>query len=228
MVFAEGEQPMASPSSRPPKPAYLQATTADLVERVRALIVPGERRILGLTGAPGAGKSTLAAALAQALGEAVAVVGMDGFHLANEELERLGRRGRKGAPDTFDAGGYVALLRRLRYAGETVYAPRFDRDLEQSIGSAVPVFAGMPLVITEGNYLLLEQGAWGEVRPLLDAVWFLAPPEHVRLSRLIGRHQAHGRSRADAEAWVSRVDQENAKAIEATRPRADLIVTLMD
>lgn len=210
-------------------PPTLQLTTADLVARVRALIVPGERRILGITGAPGAGKSSLCALIARALGNDVALVGMDGFHLANEELERLNRRQRKGAPDTFDMGGYAALLRRLRdQGGETVYAPVFDRQLEQSVGSAVPVFTATPLVLTEGNYLLLEEGAWGEVRPLLDAAWFLDLPDQVRLPRLLRRHEAHGRSREDAGAWVARVDQGNAGLIRETRSRADLIIELVD
>ena len=211
----------------PSSPPSLQVSGADLVARVRALIVPGERRLLGITGAPGAGKSTLCSLIAGALGNDVAIVGMDGFHLANRELERLGRCGRKGAPDTFDAGGYAALLTRLRGAGETVYAPVFDRDLEESLGSAVPVFADTPLILTEGNYLLLEQGAWAQVRASLDAAWFLDLPDEVRLPRLVRRHQAHGRPRADAEAWVARVDQGNAELIQGTRSRADLIVQLV-
>lgn len=137
-------------------PETIRATLPQLLARAQAMIVPGERRMLGIVGAPGAGKSTLCAALAGALGDQAALVGMDGFHLANAELLRLGRRGRKGAPDTFDAGGYAALLERLRAEkDQTVYAPTFDRQLEASIGSAVPVPAGTPLILTEGNYLLL-------------------------------------------------------------------------
>ena len=205
----------------------VQAALPDLLARVRAMMVPGHRRILGITGAPGAGKSTLCAALIAELGQDAALVGMDGFHLANAELERLGRRQRKGAPDTFDAGGYAALLSRLRSdVDQTIYAPTFDRNLEESIGSAVPVFAGTPLILTEGNYLLLEGPEWSRVRPSLDAAWFLEPPEDVRLERLIARHEAHGRARAEAEAWVGSVDQPNAEVINATRTRADLIVQL--
>ena len=87
---------------------------------------------------------------------------MDGFHLANVELERLGRRGRKGAPDTFDSAGYVALLRRLlaQADDEIVYAPEFRREIEEPIANAIPVFAPTQLVITEGNYLLLDDGPW--------------------------------------------------------------------
>ncbi|WP_293912931.1 nucleoside/nucleotide kinase family protein [Deinococcus sp.] len=210
----------------PNRPISIQATLAELVERARSLIVPGSRRILGVTGSPGAGKSTLCAALLTELGPDAALVGMDGFHLANEELTRLGRRERKGAPDTFDMGGYAALLERLgREAGEDVYGPVFNRDLEESIGSAVMVPAKVPLILTEGNYLLLE-GGWARARATLDEVWFLELPEEVRLERLIRRHEAHGRSPAEAAAWVRGVDQRNAVLIEASRTRASMTVQL--
>lgn len=221
--------PQPHPGTASAGPDLLRASTAELVARARSMLAAGERRILGVTGAPGAGKSTVCAAIAGALGDQVAVVGMDGFHLANTELSRLGRRERKGAPDTFDADGYAALLERLRTQPQnTIYAPTFNRDLEESIGSTVPVAAGTPLIVTEGNYLLLDSGAWSRVRPTLDAVWFLAPPEGLRLARLIARHQAYGRSQAEAAEWVGRVDQGNARTIEATRARADLIVQLTD
>lgn len=217
---------MTLPHHEPPR---LQATLSDLLERARALVVPGQRRLLGITGAPGAGKSTLCAALALALGEAAVVVGMDGFHLANRELERLGRRDRKGAPDTFDAAGYAALLERLRAnTSDTVYAPTFDRELEESIGSAVPVFPDTPLVLTEGNYLLLDEGGWGRVRGLLDGVWFLDLPDTTRLPRLRARHVAHGKSAPEAARWVEAVDERNAALIRQSRARADLIVQLTD
>jgi pantothenate kinase len=207
------------------QPPVVRATLAELVVRARAMIIDGERRILGIAGAPGAGKSTLCAALLEALGGDAALVGMDGFHLANAELERLGRRGRKGAPDTFDVDGYAALLARLRLVKDrTVYAPTFDRQLEESIGSAISVPAGTPLILTEGNYLLLEDGIWDQVRSQLDAVWFLDLPEDVRLARLVARHVAFGKAPAEAQRWVGAVDGPNAATINLTRPRADLIV----
>lgn len=213
--------------SNPKEPETVSGSLAELVARAQTMIVPGERRILGVAGAPGAGKSTLCAALAESLGDQAALVGMDGFHLANAELKRLGRRGRKGAPDTFDAGGYAALLARLRVEmHRTVYAPTFDRQLEESIGSAVPVHAGTPLILTEGNYLLLDGEDWARVRASLDAVWFLELPEDVRFARLLARHVAFGRAPADAQGWVEAVDGPNATTIHATRARADLIVQL--
>ncbi|HEX4226936.1 MAG TPA: nucleoside/nucleotide kinase family protein [Pseudonocardiaceae bacterium] len=198
---------------------------ADLVAAATRLAAGGQRRILGITGAPGAGKSTLAAKLVAALDGRAVVVGMDGFHFANTELARLGRIERKGAPDTFDAAGYVALLRRLRAAGpDVVYAPEFRREIEEPIGSAVPVPAEVPLVVTEGNYLLLDIPPWDEVRPLLDEIWFLQPPEDERLRRLVARHQAYGRSLAVANERALGSDQRNADAVADTMARADRII----
>ena len=196
-----------------------------LVTEARQLVGSGGRRLLGITGAPGSGKSTLAAALADALGERARVVGMDGFHLAQTELVRLGRQDRKGAPDTFDALGFVALLTRLREnLDEVVYAPRFDRGLEEPIGGAVAIGQDVPLVIVEGNYLLVGDGAWGGVRPLLDRCWFLDPGEQSRRARLIARHRAYGRSPASAREYALGSDERNARLIAVWRSRADLIV----
>lgn len=202
---------------------------SDPLARLEAFCARGTRCLLGLAGVPGAGKSTLAARLAAHLGAGAAavVVPMDGFHLANAELARLGRRARKGAPDTFDAAGYVALLRRLRHpvADEVVYAPAFHREIEEAVAGEIAVPADLPLVITEGNYLLLE-GAWAAVRPLLDEVWFVEGDEPVRQERLLARHVAHGRTPEAARAWIASTDEPNAVLIRASRERADQIVQI--
>ncbi|NDZ81731.1 nucleoside/nucleotide kinase family protein [Streptomyces sp. SID10853] len=202
-------------------------TPQRLIDRARLLASAGHRRILGIAGPPGAGKSTLAAGLAEALGPSAVVVPMDGFHLAGAELRRLGRADRKGAPDTFDEAGYAALLARLRTpGGDVVYAPAFDRALEEPVAGSVPVAPEVPLVITEGNYLL----HWPLVRALLDEAWFIGPgsPEDpadaARVSRLIERHIRYGRSRVEAERWVLRSDEANARLVARTRDRADLVV----
>ncbi|GGL63265.1 nucleoside/nucleotide kinase family protein [Streptomyces fumigatiscleroticus] len=205
-------------------------TFDDLLDRARSLPRDGRRAILGIAGSPGAGKTTLAERLVRELngdGEPwVAHVPMDGFHLADAVLDRLGRRDRKGAPDTFDAAGYAALLRRLREEayGDVVYAPGFERVLEQPLAGAVPVEPAARLVVTEGNYLLLDTGAWARVRPQLDEVWFCEPDEEERVRRLVARHEEFGKSHEEAVAWALGTDQRNAALVAAGRDRADLVV----
>jgi pantothenate kinase len=206
-------------------PEAYQPDLASLVERARALPAGGQRAVLGICGAPGAGKSTLAAEIAGALGDAAVLVPMDGFHLANAELERLGRRDRKGAPDTFDASGFVSLLERLRQeADDVIHAPIFRREIEESVAGAISIEPSVPVVIAEGNYLLIDEAPWSRIRPLLDACWYIEGPEDERLRRLIARHVAFGKSPEEAHEWVVRSDEANARVIEATRGRADLIV----
>ncbi|WP_245813716.1 nucleoside/nucleotide kinase family protein [Rhodococcus marinonascens] len=210
-------------------PMILATTVDELADRARTMIAGGERLLLGITGSPGAGKSTLCAALVGALGNQATLVGMDGFHLANDELVRLGRRDRKGAPDTFDVDGYIAMLKRLRdQESPVVYAPAFDRGLEEPIGSAVPVSRDVPLIVTEGNYLLMGSDGWEYVRPTLDEVWYLDAPRHVREGRLIERHRAFGKTFAQAREWTREVDLRNADLVEAMRTRADLMVEVLD
>lgn len=186
------------------------------------------RRIIGLVGAPGAGKSTYAERLAEATraqGRAVAVIPLDGFHLADRVLTEHGSLDRKGAPETFDAHGYAALLRRLRTARESVFAPAFERDLEQPLAGAIEVPAEVDLVITEGNYLLLDTPAWRSAHESIDEVWFVdAPDEQVRIERLTARHIRFGKTPAEAAAWVARVDAPNADLVLASREHADRIV----
>ncbi|CAN5258044.1 nucleoside/nucleotide kinase family protein [soil metagenome] len=196
---------------------------SDLLGEARVLAT-GPRRILGITGPPGAGKSTLARALVALLGPCAVLVGMDGFHLLNEELVRLGRRNRKGAPDTFDARVYVVALNRLR-SGSTVHAPDFDRVADAPVPDAITVPGSVPLVVTEGNYLLVDEGAWAGVRPLLDVCWYVDVEDSERLRRLVDRHHAYGRSVTDARAWATGSDQANADLVARTRGRADRVVT---
>lgn len=194
--------------------------------RVDALLGKGERLLLGLVGAPGAGKSTLAQVLQQAYPALVQVVPMDGFHLANLELQRLGRAQRKGAPDTFDSSGYVELLRRLRSQGTedcTVYAPTFRRDIEEPVAGAIAVMPSTRLVITEGNYLLDTRDGWGLVAALLDETWYIECDDALRNERLLRRHQAFGRTPAQARDWVANTDEPNAARIAVTRSRASWV-----
>lgn len=195
-----------------------------LVRRARSLAASEHRRILGITGAPGAGKTTLAEAITKELADQAVFVPMDGFHFANSILYASGSRNRKGAPDTFDAGGFVALLKRLQSQIEdVVYAPRFDRAMDESIGSAIAIPRKAPLIVTEGNYLLLKSHGWEAVRALLDESWFIAPPEDLRHQRLIERHEQFGLDPEQAKAWALGTDEYNARLVAGTRAAADLV-----
>lgn len=222
---------MADSLRREPSPTP-DPVTPELLRRARALAsawTPQRRPLLGIAGPPGAGKSTLATALVDALtaqGTSAVVVGMDGFHLADEELARLGRADRKGAPDTFDAAGYVALLHRLAEPdGRPVACPVFDRSIEASVPDALVVDPDVRLVVTEGNYLLVDDEAWGPVAAALTECWYVGGDEDVRRERLVARHERHGRSPEAARAWALGTDERNARLVAGTRGRADLVVT---
>lgn len=185
------------------------------------------RVVVGLTGPPGVGKSTAAEGLVAEFNSAqrdlAALVPMDGFHLSNRQLARLGRRGRKGAPDTFDAAGFLVSLARVRDAYQTadVYVPQFDRALEESVAAGLVVPAAARLVVTEGNYLALPSNGFAGARQLIDRLYYLTGADDVRRKRLLARHIAGGRSLIAAEHWVRAVDEPNARLIAQTADRCD-------
>ncbi len=215
----------------PPYLRWDESGQQQLLARAEALLLRRERCLLGIAGAPGAGKSTISEWLLEHLltdhpGQ-VALVPMDGYHLAQSLLESRGLEHRKGAPETFDVHGYVALLGRLRTeTAHTVWAPAFDRARELSVAGAIGVRPEHRLVVTEGNYLLFEGGGWAAVRPLLDEVWFVEQDETTRVGRLVERHVAHGKPVDLARRWTLESDQANADLVARTRAVADLVVSV--
>ena len=215
-----------------------QADLDVLVGRVLSLLARDatERVAIGVAGAPGAGKTTLAEDVVAALGVAldeqngeegsrVAHLPMDGYHLADVQLDALGLRDRKGAPETFDGHGYLATLARLRSGDQaTVYVPGFERVLEQPVAAAIAIPASVRVLVSEGNYLLLDDDPWPRVRALFDEVWFVDLPDRERVRRLVARHTEFGKEPAAAEAWALGPDQANADRILASRDGADLVV----
>ncbi|MBF4461126.1 nucleoside/nucleotide kinase family protein [Rathayibacter sp. VKM Ac-2878] len=202
-----------------------------LARRALALTGRGGRTIVAIAGSPGAGKTTLARAVVARANElagegTAAFVPMDGFHLANQTLDSLGRRDRKGAIDTFDGWGFLALVRRLRVeTGHVVYVPTFERERDEPVAGALAVPPRASLVVLEGNYLLVDEDPWALLRAEFDDAWFCSTTEGVRSARLVERHVRGGRSPAQAAAWAAEVDGANAALIEATRERADLVVS---
>jgi len=213
-----------------PREIVLRDVDPQLTSLVRGLgdrqDQPG-RTIIGISGSPGSGKSTLAAAVAAALGEAAVYLPMDGYHLADVELRRQGLLGRKGAPETFDAYGYARLLRDIRAETEhTIYAPNFERTIEQPLAGAIAILPEHRIVVTEGNYLLVDAAEWGAVRRQLDEVWHVLADQAVRAERLVARHILFGKTPEAAASWIARVDDPNAVLIESRREWADRILDL--
>lgn len=218
----EARAAVVVPGGQALRAPQIQAAIADL----RSRISTGTRTMLGITGAPGSGKSTFAALLGELLGADFAVVvPMDGFHLSNAVIAGGPLRNRKGAIETFDVGGYASLLQRLAQPVEpVVYAPDFNRSLDEPIAASIPIPADLPLVITEGNYLLADGKGWQGVREHLDEVRYLESPESLRRQRLTQRHVLFGKDRADAERWAYGTDQSNAELVHATRHKANRII----
>jgi pantothenate kinase len=206
--------------------AWSGRSLGPLLTRAERLLESAERAVLGIAGAPASGKSTLAAALVTELRRShpdeVVLVGMDAFHLGHRVLVDHGLDSVKGAPHTFDALGYAALLQRLREPAETVYAPEFQRKIEDSIAQNVEIAPRVRLVVTEGNYLLLPRPPWDRVRALLDEAWFVHLDDTERRRRMIARHRSFGHSVQVATAKTDGNDAANARVVNAEQNAPDL------
>ena len=199
------------------------------LNRAKELAADSDKRIIiGIIGKPGAGKSTLSSHLMKNLPkETTALVPMDGYHLSNLQLKKLGRADRKGAPDTFDATGFVNLLKRLSAdTSNDIYFPIFHREIEESIAAEGVVTKETKFVITEGNYLLHNQDGWQEVAPVLTESWYVQVDDKLRLERLVNRHIKYGKEPKFAHDWAHGTDERNAQLVEGTKPRSSVIVHL--
>ena len=220
------QQPPNGPPHRTTAAEPQHVTQAELLGLVAGIDATAKRSLVGLTGPPGSGKSTLAAKLAESLCSLPPIVPMDGFHLAQAVIEAKGLADRKGSPETFDSWGFVHLLTRIARPADdsAVYAPRFDRSIEEPVAGAIPVRPTDGLVIVEGNYLLLDKSPWAQIRPALHLCAYLDLEDETRIRRLIERHVRHGKPRPEAERFVRDSDEKNAQLVKSGRSRADFIV----
>ncbi|MCZ4514273.1 nucleoside/nucleotide kinase family protein [Streptomyces sp. ActVer] len=215
-----------TPTGEHRTPAGDRLTLAGLASDAWTLTDGTPRAVLGLAGPPGAGKSTLARALVAHLGEGAAYLPLDGFHLSNAQLERLGLTARKGSEPSFDVWGYVDLLRRvLDETGRDIYVPDYDRTLDEPVAARHVVPPATRLIVTEGNYLACDLPGWREAYVFMGECWYVEAPGDVRQVRLVERQLAGGRDEARARAWVATNDDPNGELVEKSRDRCHRILS---
>ena len=200
-----------------------------LFDQIQSLLQSASpRTIIGIVGKPGAGKSTVVSEIEKRFDPSeVCVIPMDGYHLSNETLIEIGRRDRKGAPDTFATQEFISLIRKVKNDHTSEHRfPIFHREIEASKKDEGIVPIGAKVIVIEGNYLFSEEHNWNGVFPLLDHTWFIEIDNEVRMQRLIARHVKYGKTPEEAEYWSRGSDEANAQYIELTAHRAASVIKL--
>jgi len=201
----------------------------EALSRIKDLALKHSGRfIIGIVVKPGAGKSTLTSHLIEHLPkDSVSLVPMDGYHLSNLQLKNLGLSDRKGAFNTFDSNGYVSLLKRINTETDhDIYFPVFHREIEESYAADGVVLANTKIVLTEGNYLLFDKAGWEKVAAELTEIWYININDGVRIDRLVKRHEFYGKDKDSALNWATGTDEINAKIVESTAAKADVIINI--
>lgn len=209
-----------------------QAALVRLVPLILELESRAHRRIaIGFAGGPGTGKSTLAAELVTMLNAvhpgSAALVPMDGFHMKHAKLEALGQTDRKGAPHTFEGADFANFLHRLLHATSAVSGPGYSRKIEDTVDDAFTVQPEVKILIVEGNYLLLTEGPWAGVKPLLDYSVFVDVPRELVEARLLKRHGEEGLFTEERNrAHIARNDMPNYDLVCLSQDRADVVISM--